>query len=104
MGLLLKISVIILILLGILYIVNCQSIISEESAIRQFTVIQSPATGQLHTIEIRGERINDRVADAIDALFSTAWLPRFVFRYFQRSSDTSQLFASRWILWKVSEL
>jgi hypothetical protein len=78
------------------------TIVSEAGVTRTITVEQSPPLTP-HTFEVRAVRSDKMGVDAIDVLFSTSWVPRFVHRYFQRSSDASQLFASRWNMWKLIE-
>jgi len=77
---------------------------SEAGVTRTITVEQSPPTSP-HTFEVRAVRAdrNTKTIDAIDILFSTNWVPRFVHRFYQRSTDTLQLFASRWNMWKLIE-
>jgi len=41
--------------------------------------------------------------DAVDILFSTAWVPRFVIRYFHRDSDSREALLTRWTIWKLVE-
>jgi len=78
------------------------SLVSENGVQRTITVVQSPPLTP-HTFEVRAVRADKMGVDAFDILFSTNWVPRFVHRYFQRSADASQLFASRWNMWKLIE-
>jgi hypothetical protein len=41
--------------------------------------------------------------DAIDFLFSTPVVPRFVLRYFSKDADSKEHILNRWALWKVFE-
>jgi len=58
-----------------------------------------------NSFEIRSgkENVRKERADLIDFLFSTAWVPRFVVRYFRKTSDTKEALTTRWSLWKLVE-
>jgi hypothetical protein len=45
----------------------------------------------------------ERSVDAVDFLFSSAIVPRFVLRYFSADSDSLEKVLVRWSLWKVFE-
>ncbi len=49
------------------------------------------------------KEIGARNIDAIDFLFSTAVVPRYVLRYFSKDADSAELLMNRWSLWKVFE-
>jgi len=72
--------------------------------IRVIKVVRSPPDNP-NTFEVRSVRkqVGEKNVDAIDILFSTAIVPRFVTRYFHKDSDSKELFLNRWALWKIFE-
>jgi len=62
-------------------------------------------TRNSNTFEVRGVRkeLGSRNLDAIDFLFSSKVVPRFVLRYFNSDEDSKEFFLHRWSLWKVFE-
>jgi len=53
--------------------------------------------------DVRLVRANGTELDAILIKIATNWIPRFVLRYFEKSTDSADLFGSRWVLWKIVE-
>jgi hypothetical protein len=58
---------------------------------------------RLDIIAVRTDLKKSQKADAIEFVFGTNWLPRFVLRYFHRDSDSADVLAGRWALWKIVE-
>lgn len=53
--------------------------------------------------DIRLVRANASTIDALLIKIATNWIPRFVLRYFEKDSNTADLFGARWALWKIVE-
>jgi len=84
--------------------------VNENGAevVRILTVEQSPAQGELHTIEWRAVQrdvspFRKGIRDAIDFLFSTNFFPHYALRHFDRYTDTTELRAARHGLRKLVE-
>jgi len=70
---------------------------------REFKVFQGP-----HRFEILAARkvsgtTHGPTVDAVDFVFDTNWVPHYLLRYFFKSSDSTDLVAARWVLWKLVE-
>jgi len=75
-----------------------------QTFIRVIKIVRSPPTNP-NTFEVRGvkKEVGTRNVDAVDFLFSTTVVPRFVLRYFSKDADSKEHILNRWALWKVFE-
>jgi len=72
--------------------------------IRIVRIVRGPPINP-NTFEVRAvkKEIGTRNLDAVQFLFSTNTVPRFVLRYFTKDADSSEFLMNRWSLWKVFE-
>jgi len=53
--------------------------------------------------DVEALKANGTDIDAILIKIATNWIPRFVLRYFEKNTDSADLFGARWCLWKIIE-
>jgi len=75
-----------------------------QPIVRRLAVIKAPPAYP-RTVEIRAAQkdLNSDDVYVVDSLFSSAWLPRFVLRYFHKSNDSTEGSMARWAIWKLIE-
>jgi len=64
---------------------------------------EPPAFPRVFEVRASRKNVNTKTADAVDFVFGTEWIPRFVLRYFHRNSDKVEALAARWGVWKLIE-
>jgi len=92
-------SVILLIVFGIVCVLSARHTVTSNGVTRSITF----QTTNPDEFDVRLLKINGTNVDAILIKIATNWIPRFVFRYFEKDSDSADLFGARWALWKIIE-
>jgi len=73
--------------------------------VRALRVLRSPLNGFPHLFDvIAGQKNTDTGdVDAIRFVWTTNWVPRHLIRHYSKDENSIELFAARWMLWKIVE-
>jgi len=78
---------------------------SGQEVIRLLRVLRSPQNGYDHVFDVVAAQkdTDSSDADGIRFIFNTNWIPRHTLHHYTRDENSVELFAARWLLWKIVE-